>query len=287
MDEGEVDTDAALLVAARQGDAAALAELKARHTPVARRLALSYARPGVSADEIVTAAFTQLVNPSDRGVAANESFRAYLFVKVRRAATSAARQRSEPVPQGLIDLTVDAPDVAPPGNAREFISRSFDELSERHQVALWHATVEGAGPAELGKRLHLSTDGAAAVAYRARARSCGRATSARGSTRRHSPPAARTPSGSTPSSGARSSIATASRPRRTSRCAATAGRSSTSCPTCRCSCCGPRCRSSSVSACSPGCRRSRRRRSAPSAPSARPVSGSRPGASARCAGAAP
>jgi RNA polymerase sigma factor (sigma-70 family) len=168
MDEGEVDTDAALLVAARQGDAAALAELKARHTPVARRLALSYARPGVSADEIVTAAFAQLISPSDRGVGAKESFRAYLFVKVRRAASSAARQRSEPVPQGLIDLTIDAPDVAPPGNAREFVSRSFDELSERHQVAIWHATVEGAGPAELGKRLHLSTDGAAAVTYRAR-----------------------------------------------------------------------------------------------------------------------
>ena len=58
--------------------------------------------------------------------------------------------------------------MAPPGNAREFVSRSFDELSERHQVALWHATVEGAGPAELGKRLHLSTDSAAAVTYRAR-----------------------------------------------------------------------------------------------------------------------
>jgi RNA polymerase sigma factor (sigma-70 family) len=168
MQEAEVDSDAALLLAARQGDASARAHLVARHTPVARRLAQTYERPGVPADEIVTTAFDQLLSAGDRGVGPSESFRAYLFVKVRRAATSAARQRSEPAPQGLIDLTVDAPDVAPPGNAREFVSRAFDRLSERHQVALWHATVEGADPTELGIRLNLSADAAAAVAYRAR-----------------------------------------------------------------------------------------------------------------------
>ena len=169
MDEGEVDTDAVLLIAARQGDAAALAELKARHTPVARRLAVELRPPrglGRRDRHGRVHPADQPFRPWGRGEGELPGLPLRQGPPRRRDVGRTPAQRARPA----------GPHRPDHRRARRGTTRQRPRVHQpvvRRAVGaspggVWHATVEGAGPAELGKRLHLSTDSAAAATYRAR-----------------------------------------------------------------------------------------------------------------------
>ena len=77
--------DGDLLRAAREGDAAAVAELYRRHRDAALRLARSYRRGG-DAEDLVNGAFERVLAALRRGSGPVEAFRPYLFVTLRRLA---------------------------------------------------------------------------------------------------------------------------------------------------------------------------------------------------------
>lgn len=162
-------SDAELLEQARAGDEAAFTELYVRHQPAALRLARTYRRFG-DPEDLVNGAFERVLGAIRRGAGPTESFRAYLFVTLRRMATEGAAAAEEPVeevPEPILD-EADAPEL---GMAdRALITRAFETLPDRWQAVLWHTAVEGRQPAELADTLGVSANAAAALAYRARER---------------------------------------------------------------------------------------------------------------------
>jgi RNA polymerase sigma factor (sigma-70 family) len=161
-------SDAELLGQARDGDEAAFTELYVRHQAAALRLASTYKRVG-DPDDLVNGAFERVLGAIRRGTGPTESFRAYLFVTLRRLAaeqgqTPADRSLDE-VPEPVAD-EADAPELARAD--RELITQAFESLPDRWQAVLWHTAVEGRQPKELAAVLGVSANAAAAMSYRAR-----------------------------------------------------------------------------------------------------------------------
>ncbi len=161
-------SDAELLDQARNGDEAAFTELYVRHQAAALRLARSYRRLG-DPDDLVNGAFERVLGALRRGAGPTESFRAYLFVTLRRlAAEQGERPADEPldsVPEPIRDVA-QAPELAQAD--REMITKAFESLPDRWQAVLWHTAVEGRKPSQLADVLGVSANAAAAMAYRAR-----------------------------------------------------------------------------------------------------------------------
>jgi RNA polymerase sigma factor (sigma-70 family) len=161
-------TDAELLDQARNGDEAAFTELYVRHQPAALRLARNYRRSG-DPDDLVNGSFERVLGALRRGAGPTESFRAYLFVTLRRLAAERgdrpADESLDNVPEPITDAAR-SPELAQAD--REMITRAFESLPDRWQSVLWHTAVEGRRPAELAGVLGVSANAAAAMAYRAR-----------------------------------------------------------------------------------------------------------------------
>ena len=161
-------SDGQLLEQARHGDEAAFTELYVRHQPAALRLARTYRRTGDS-DDLVNGAFERVLGALRRGGGPTESFRAYLFVTLRRLAVKSgdkpADQPLDDVPEPVLD-EAEAPELAQAD--RELIGQAFESLPDRWQAVLWHTAVEGRQPRELANVLGVSANAAAAMAYRAR-----------------------------------------------------------------------------------------------------------------------
>jgi RNA polymerase sigma factor (sigma-70 family) len=161
-------SDAELLDQARNGDEAAFTELYVRHQPAALRLARSYRRLG-DPDDLVNGAFERVLGALRRGAGPTESFRAYLFVTLRRmAAELGERPADEPLDEVPEPITAAAAAPELDQADREIISEAFESLPDRWQAVLWHTAVEGRKPAELAGVLGVSANAAAAMAYRAR-----------------------------------------------------------------------------------------------------------------------
>ncbi|HKY68865.1 MAG TPA: sigma-70 family RNA polymerase sigma factor, partial [Acidimicrobiales bacterium] len=161
-------TDAELLDQARNGDDAAFTELYVRHQPAALRLASTYRRVG-DPDDLVNGAFERVLGAVRRGSGPTDSFRAYLFVTLRRhAAELAAKapdQSLDDVPEPIGD-EADSPALAQADRA--LITQAFESLPDRWQAVLWQTAVEGRQPRDLADTLGVSANAAAALAYRAR-----------------------------------------------------------------------------------------------------------------------
>jgi RNA polymerase sigma factor (sigma-70 family) len=161
-------TDAELLDQARNGDEAAFTELYVRHQPAALRLARNYRRLG-DPDDLVNGAFERVLGALRRGAGPTESFRAYLFVTLRRLAAERGDRPADTSLDEVPEPISDAAQASELGQAdREMITRAFESLPDRWQAVLWHTAVEGRRPAELAGVLGVSANAAAAMAYRAR-----------------------------------------------------------------------------------------------------------------------
>ncbi len=160
-------TDTELLDQARNGDEAAFTELYVRHQPAALRLARSYRRFG-DPDDLVNGAFERVLGALRRGAGPTESFRAYLFVTLRRLAAEQGEPADESldeVPEPISDAA-EAPDLEQADRA--IITQAFEGLPDRWQAVLWHTAVEGRQPRELADVLGVTANAAAAMSYRAR-----------------------------------------------------------------------------------------------------------------------
>jgi RNA polymerase sigma factor (sigma-70 family) len=161
-------TDAELLDQARSGDESAFTELYLRHQPAAQRLAASYRRLG-DPDDLVNTSFERVIGAIRNGAGPTDSFRAYLFVTLRRYAAELAATAPEASLDEVPEPIVAAADAPALDNAdRTLITQAFESLPERWQAVLWHTAVEGRRPGELADSLGVSANAAAAMAYRAR-----------------------------------------------------------------------------------------------------------------------
>ncbi|UBU13722.1 sigma-70 family RNA polymerase sigma factor [Nonomuraea gerenzanensis] len=163
-------SDADLLEAARQGNAAAYGELYERHVAAARALARQLVR-GAEVEDVVAESFTKILDLVGRGGGPDSGFRTYLLTVVRRTVYDRSRVESRQVTTGEIELYdpgVPFVDPALVGLEKSLIARAYLSLPERWRAVLWHTEVERAKPADVAPLLGLSANGVAALAYRAR-----------------------------------------------------------------------------------------------------------------------
>ncbi|MEV0613760.1 sigma-70 family RNA polymerase sigma factor [Nonomuraea sp. NPDC050404] len=163
-------SDADLLQAAREGNAAAYGELYERHVAAARALARQLVR-SAEAEDVVAESFTKILDLVGRGGGPDSGFRTYLLTVVRRTVYDRSRVESRQMSTGEIELYdpgVPFIDPALVGLERSLVARAYLSLPERWRAVLWHTEVERAKPAEVAPLLGLSANGVAALAYRAR-----------------------------------------------------------------------------------------------------------------------
>ncbi|WP_237100938.1 sigma-70 family RNA polymerase sigma factor [Nonomuraea sp. MG754425] len=163
-------SDAHLLQAARDGDAAAYGQLYERHVAAARALARQLVR-GAEVEDVVAESFTKILDLVGRGGGPESGFRTYLLTVVRRTVYDRSRVESRQVSTGEIEMFdpgVPFVDPALVGLERSLIARAYLSLPERWRAVLWHTEVERAKPAEVAPLLGLTANGVAALAYRAR-----------------------------------------------------------------------------------------------------------------------
>ena len=161
-------SDAELLDQARHGGEAAFTELYVRHQPAALRLASTYRR-SADPEDLVNEAFEKVLAAVRRGGGPTESFRAYLFVTLRRlAAEHAERPSDEPLDDVPEPVVAEAAEPGMERADRDIMSSAFESLPDRWQAVLWHTAVEGRAPRELAPALDVSANAAAALSYRAR-----------------------------------------------------------------------------------------------------------------------
>lgn len=162
--------DAELIAAVRGGDTEAYGLLFERHVESARRLARQLVR-GSDADDLVSEAFAKVLTVLQRGDGPDLAFRAYLLTAVRRLHIDKVRGAARL--HTTDDLTPFDPgvpfhDTVTEGFENAAAARAFASLPERWQMVLWHTSVEGQKPAEVGVLLGMSANSVAALAYRAR-----------------------------------------------------------------------------------------------------------------------
>ncbi|GGO79481.1 sigma-70 family RNA polymerase sigma factor [Nonomuraea cavernae] len=171
MSAQSVRSDADLLHAVREGDAAAYGELYQRHVVAARSLARQLVRGEAEVEDAVAESFTKILDLVGRGGGPAAGFRTYLLTVVRRTVYDRTRIESRQVTTGEIesfDPGVPFADPAVAGLERSLIARAFQSLPERWRAVLWHTEVESAKAAEVAPLLGLSPNGVAALACRAR-----------------------------------------------------------------------------------------------------------------------
>ncbi len=164
-------SDAELIESVRGGTIDAYGQLYERHVAAAYNLARQLARSQAEADDLVSEAFSKVLDTLRAGRGPDSAFRAYLLTALRHTAYDKTRRDKK------VDLTEDMTDVAPAvqfsdtavaGLERSLAARAFAALPERWQMVLWHTEIEGQSPAEVGPLLGLTANGVSALAYRAR-----------------------------------------------------------------------------------------------------------------------
>ncbi|MFF4620276.1 sigma-70 family RNA polymerase sigma factor [Nonomuraea jabiensis] len=170
MGGGTPQSDAELLQAVREGNAAAYGQLYERHVAAARALARQLVRRA-EVEDVVAESFTKILDLVGRGGGPESGFRTYLLTVVRRTVHDRSRVESRQVATGEIeeyDPGVPFVDPALVGLEKSLIAKAFLSLPERWRAVLWHIEVERRRPAEVAPLLGLSPNGVAALAYRAR-----------------------------------------------------------------------------------------------------------------------
>ncbi|MEV4113055.1 sigma-70 family RNA polymerase sigma factor [Nonomuraea sp. NPDC049695] len=160
-------SDAELLQAVREGNAAAYGLLYERHVAAARALARQLVSR-VEVEDVVAESFTKILDLVGRGGGPQSGFRTYLLTVVRHTVHDRSRIEGGEMTMGEYDPGVPFVDPSLVGLERSLIARAFLSLPERWRAVLWHTEVERCRPAEVAPLLGLSVNGVAALAYRAR-----------------------------------------------------------------------------------------------------------------------
>lgn len=162
-------SDQDLLARARQGDHDAVARLYAEHRPAALRLAGRLCDQR-DVEDVVADAFSRVLAQLADGRGPLSSFRAYLLMAVRHSHVDHVRRDARLVWTDEVDEG-DAParpDTAPARAESDVLARAMRALPVRWQLVLWWTIAESRGLDEVGRRLGLTPNAAAALAFRAR-----------------------------------------------------------------------------------------------------------------------
>lgn len=176
MDDGgtnhvvAIRPDEQLVVAVRQGDRAAFAELYVRYAQVAYQFACRLLGTAEGAEDVVSEAFAKVLDRLLAGGGPTTAFHSYLLTTVR---TTMCKQWTA---DRLIDPRAELGDV-PHSEDDPMIHRldvhlvvgAFRNLSARWQTVLWHLEVESMSMAEVSDLLGIRPTAVAALAFRARA----------------------------------------------------------------------------------------------------------------------
>ncbi|HWD06511.1 MAG TPA: sigma-70 family RNA polymerase sigma factor [Amycolatopsis sp.] len=170
-------SDAELITDVRAGNIASYGPLYERHSGAAHNLARQLARSSSEADDLVSEAFSKVLDTLRAGKGPDTAFRAYLLTALRHTAYDKTRRdRRVDLNEDMSDvggavgeaLTVPFSDTAVAGLERTLAAKAFARLPERWQAVLWHTEVEQQSPAEVAPLLGLTANGVSALAYRAR-----------------------------------------------------------------------------------------------------------------------
>lgn len=163
-----------LIARARAGDDAAVAALYAAHHPVALGVARRLCRPS-DVDDVVSEAFTKVLDQIARGGGPRVSFRAYLITAVRSVSADVGRARARLLPTDTVEELHHEEstqvDEAPQSSIRsdsELLAQALGSLPSRWQLVIWWTTVEGRSLADVGAELGLNANAVAALSFRAR-----------------------------------------------------------------------------------------------------------------------
>jgi RNA polymerase sigma factor (sigma-70 family) len=146
-------------------------ELYRRHVDDARRVARIVTDHSDEADDVVSEAFTRVLDRLQRGGGPDEELTPYLRTVVRRLAVDryrAARRDGTPADPTLLEVIPESDDPVARATDREMVRQAFDTLPDRWQRVLWHTEIEGRSPASLAASLGSTPNAVAALAYRAR-----------------------------------------------------------------------------------------------------------------------
>lgn len=170
-------SDAELIAEVRAGKIASYGTLYERHSSAAYNLARQLARSSAEADDLVSEAFSKVLDTLRGGKGPDTAFRAYLLTALRHTAYDKTRRdRRIDLNEDMSDaggavgeaLTVPFSDTAVAGLERTMAAKAFARLPERWQAVLWHTEIEQQSPAEVAPLLGLTANGVSALAYRAR-----------------------------------------------------------------------------------------------------------------------
>jgi RNA polymerase sigma factor (sigma-70 family) len=164
-------TDAELIARTRTGDMAAYDELYRRHVDGAQRVAQVVTGNAEEAQDVVSEAFTRVLDRLQRGGGPDDELSPYLNTVVRRLAIDryqASQREGLPADPTLFDVMPEVDDPISRSTDRELVRRAFETLPERWQHVLWHTEIEGRSPAALAPSLGSTPNAVAALAYRAR-----------------------------------------------------------------------------------------------------------------------
>ena len=161
--------DAELITLTRKGDSAAYAALFRRHASAAAAVARSVTST-FDPDDLVSEAYTRVLNALKSGNGPTAAFRPYLFTTVRNVAASWGRSSANTValdPEEFEELELGTDDPLAAID-RSLTAKAFRSLPVRWQEALWYSEVEGMTPARIAPLVGLSAQATAALCYRAR-----------------------------------------------------------------------------------------------------------------------
>jgi RNA polymerase sigma factor (sigma-70 family) len=163
--------DAELIAAVRTGDVAAFGELFRRHVGAARRLARQLTRSAAEADDLISEAFERVLDSLLAGSGPSTAFRGYLMRTLRNALVDKARRDHRVLLSDdftEIDPGVEFVDTALADLENQLVAQALASLPQRWQSVLWRTEVEGESLATVAAALGLTSNGVAALAYRAR-----------------------------------------------------------------------------------------------------------------------
>jgi RNA polymerase sigma factor (sigma-70 family) len=170
-------SDAELIDEVRSGEISSYGTLYERHVTAAHNLARQLSRSAAESDDLVSEAFSRVLDTLRAGRGPDVAFRAYLLTALRHVAYDRThRDRRLELAEDVTEvsgidtekISLQFKDTAVAGLERELAARAFAKLPERWQAVLWHTEIEGQSPAEVAPLMGLSPNGVSSLAYRAR-----------------------------------------------------------------------------------------------------------------------
>lgn len=169
--DGDQVSDADLIAAVRAGRTTAFGVLWERHAGAARRYAAHCTSTHSDAEDLVSDAFTKVLQNLRSGGGPESAFRTYLLRTVRTLAIDRGKRGKRTV------LTDEMEDFSAEDDPRDPVvaeldkslaARAFRQLPANWQTVLWHTAIERERPVQVAAVMGMSPHNVAALAYRAR-----------------------------------------------------------------------------------------------------------------------